>query len=440
MNISVVGTGYVGLVAGICFAETGNHVLCIDIDESKIQRLKEGDPVIYEPGLETLLKKNIKAGRITFSSNIDDVAFSNDVVFLAVGTPTDENGVADLSFLFNAANSISKHIKKACLVVNKCTAPVGTVDKIKDIIIKGSGLSDFYIASNPEFLKEGTAVQDFLYPDRVVLGVNDQNAENILKTLYEPFIQNGNPIHIMDIRSAELSKYACNCFLATKISFMNDIAELCERTGADIEEVRTSMSTDPRIGRTFLYSGVGYGGSCLPKDVKALISTANSLGLDLSLVSAADTINSLQRDRFLNKILKHFNGDVAGKKISVWGLAFKPQTDDMRDAPSIYIIEELIKKGAMIKASDPIAIPNAKRLIKGAVQYFDDHLLALKDSDALVLLTEWNEYRSFDGDGLREYFKGTVVFDGRNIWHAEDIKKAGYKYYGVGRPINERLR
>lgn len=439
MNISVIGTGYVGLVAGTCFAETGNHVLCIDIDESKVQRLKQGDPVIYEPGLETLLKKNIKSGRMSFSSDIKDVSSNSDVIFLAVGTPTDNEGVADLSFLFNAANSISKYVKKGCLIVNKCTAPVGTVDRIRDIIIKGSACSDFYIASNPEFLKEGTAVQDFLYPDRVVLGVNDKEAALILKTLYEPFVRNGNPIHLMDIRSAELAKYACNCFLATKISFMNDIAELCERAGADIEQVRSSMSTDPRIGRSFLFSGVGYGGSCLPKDVKALISTANGIGLDLSLVRAADHINSIQRDRFLKKILKYFKGDVRGKNLAVWGLAFKPQTDDMRDAPSIYIIEELIKGGAIIKASDPIAIANAQKLIKGKIQYFDDHLLALKDADALILLTEWNEYRSFDGRSLREYFKGRVVFDGRNVWHSDDIKKAGYDYYGVGRPINGEM-
>ncbi len=436
MNISVIGTGYVGLVAGTCFAETGNHVLCIDIDESKVKRLKEGDPVIYEPGLETLLKKNIRSGRISFSSNINDVSSSSDVIFLAVGTPTDDKGVADLSFLFNAAKSISKHIKKGSLIVNKCTAPVGTVDKIRDIIIKDSTCSDFHLASNPEFLKEGTAVQDFLYPDRVVLGVRDKESALILKTLYEPFVRNGNPIHIMDIRSAELSKYACNCFLATKISFMNDIAELCERTGADIDQVRTSMSTDPRIGRSFLFSGVGYGGSCLPKDVKALISTADSIGVDLSLVRAADAINSIQRERFLKKVLKYFKGDVRGKNLTVWGLAFKPQTDDMRDAPSIYIIEELIKRGAIIKASDPIAIANAQSLIRGEVQYFDDHLLALKDADALILLTEWNEYRSLDGLSLKEYFKGRVVFDGRNVWHSDDIKKAGYDYYGVGRPIN----
>jgi UDPglucose 6-dehydrogenase len=440
MKISVVGTGYVGLVAGVCFAESGNSVLCIDIDESKINKLKDGDPVIYEPGLETLLKKNIKAGRINFSSKIEDISSSNDVIFLAVGTPTDDKGVADLSFLFNAVKSISKHIKKGSLVVNKCTAPVGTVDKIRDIIIQNSGFSDFYIASNPEFLKEGTAVQDFLYPDRVVIGVNDDIAANTLKTLYEPFVLNGNPIHLMDIRSAELSKYACNCFLATKISFMNDIAELCERVGADIEEVRTSMSTDPRIGRSFLYSGLGYGGSCLPKDVKALISTSQDAELELSLVKAADSINLIQRERFLAKILKFFNNDVKDKIFAVWGLAFKPQTDDMRDAPSIYIIEELVKRGAVVKASDPIAISNAKKIIKGDVQYFEDHLLTLKDSDALLLITEWNEYRSFEGANLREHFAGTVVFDGRNIWHSEDIKKAGYTYYGVGRPVKKELK
>ncbi|MEI6092734.1 MAG: UDP-glucose/GDP-mannose dehydrogenase family protein [bacterium] len=434
MRIVVIGTGYVGLVAGVCFAETGNHVCCVDIDKEKINRLKDGDPVIYEPGLETLLKKNIKSARIEFTNNIKDKIADADAVFLAVGTPTDKNGSADLSYLFTAVKSIATHMNSYTLVVNKCTAPVGTIHKIKEILSSNvpAGVN-FDVASNPEFLKEGVAVQDFLYPDRVVVGVESEKAAKILHELYEPFVRNGNPIHTMDIRSAELTKYACNCFLATKISFMNDMAALCEKTGADINSVRTAMSTDQRIGRSFLYSGVGYGGSCFPKDVQALISTASDYGLELPIVRSAEKVNALQRKRFLQKVIDYFGGEIKSKTIAVWGLAFKPQTDDMREAPSVYIIEELIKKGAVIKASDPVAIDNAKKMINGEVQYFEDYLEAVNGADALLLLTEWNEYRSFDGDSLKEHFKGKVIFDGRNIWHPENIRSAGYDYYGVGR-------
>ena len=434
MKIVVVGTGYVGLVAGTCFAETGNNVCCVDIDKEKVARLTDGDPVIYEPGLETLLKKNIKAGRIEFTDNANEKIGDSDVVFLAVGTPTDKDGSADLSYLLGAAKAIAPHLKGYTLVVNKCTAPVGTVHKIKDILSLDvqSGVK-FDVAANPEFLKEGVAVQDFMYPDRVVLGVETERAAHILHELYEPFVRNGNPIHTVDVKSAELTKYACNCFLATKISFINDIAALCEKVGADINAVRAAMATDQRIGKHFLYSGVGYGGSCFPKDVLALISTGSDYGLELPLIRSADKINTLQRKRFLQKVIDYFNGDVKGKVIAVWGLSFKPQTDDMREAPSIYIIEELMKRGAVVKASDPVAISNAKQVIRGSVQYFDDHLDTVKGADALLLLTEWNEYRSFDGERLKTYYGGAVVFDGRNIWHSDDIKAAGYDYYGVGR-------
>ena len=434
MKIVVIGTGYVGLVAGTCFAETGNNVCCVDIDKDKVSRLRDGDPVIYEPGLETLLKKNIKAGRIEFTDNPNERIGDSDVVFLAVGTPTDKDGSADLSYLLGAAKSIASHLKGYTLVVNKCTAPVGTIHKIKDILSLGvqPGVK-FDVASNPEFLKEGVAVQDFMYPDRVVLGVESERAAKILHELYEPFVRNGNPIHTIDIKSAELTKYASNCFLATKISFINDIAALCEKVGADINSVRAAMATDQRIGKHFLYSGLGYGGSCFPKDVLALISTGSDYGLELPLIRSADKINTLQRKRFLQKVIDYFNGDVKGKVMAVWGLSFKPQTDDMREAPSVYIIEELMKRGAVVKASDPVAINNAKQVIRGSVQYFEDHLETVKDADALLLLTEWNEYRSFDGERLKAYFGGEVIFDGRNIWHSDDIKSAGYDYYGVGR-------
>mgnify|MGYP001809985583 CR=1 FL=1 len=434
MKIVVIGTGYVGLVAGTCFAETGNHVCCVDIDQEKVNRLQDGDPVIYEPGLETLLKKNIKAGRIEFTHNAKDRIANADVIFLAVGTPTDKDGSADLSYLFNAVKGIAPNMSDYTLVVNKCTAPVGTIHKIKDILSSNMCAgAKFDVASNPEFLKEGVAVQDFLYPDRVVVGVESERAEKILHELYEPFVRNGNPIHTMDIKSAELTKYACNCFLATKISFMNDMAALCEKAGADINSIRSAMSTDQRIGRPFLYSGVGYGGSCLPKDVQALISTASDYGLELPIIRSADKINTLQRKRFLQKVIDYFCGDIKSKTFAVWGLAFKPQTDDMREAPSVYIIEELVKRGAIVKASDPVAIDNAKKMIKGDVQYFEDYIEAVKGADALLLLTEWNEYRSCDGENLKKYFNGKAVFDGRNIWHSDDIRSAGYDYYGVGR-------
>ncbi|MCX6112986.1 MAG: UDP-glucose/GDP-mannose dehydrogenase family protein [Proteobacteria bacterium] len=434
MKIVVIGTGYVGLVAGTCFAETGNNVCCVDIDKGKISRLRDGDPVIYEPGLETQLKKNIKAGRLEFTDSAKEKVGDCDIIFLAVGTPTDKDGSADLSYLLGSAKGIAPYLKGYTLVVNKCTAPVGTIHKIKDILSSGipSGVK-FDVASNPEFLKEGVAVQDFMYPDRVVLGVETERAAKILYELYEPFVRNGNPIHTIDIKSAELTKYACNCFLATKISFINDIAALCEKLGADINSVRAAMATDQRIGKHFLYSGVGYGGSCFPKDVQALISTGSDCGLELPLIRSADKINTLQRKRFLQKVIDYFNGDVKDKVIAVWGLAFKPQTDDMREAPSIYIIEELMKRGSIVKASDPVAIKNAKQAIRGNVQYFENHLDAVKDADALLLLTEWNEYRSFDGERLKAYYGGKVIFDGRNIWHSEDIKAAGYDYYGIGR-------
>jgi UDPglucose 6-dehydrogenase len=336
MKIVVIGTGYVGLVAGTCFAETGNDVCCVDIDKEKVARLSDGDPVIYEPGIETLLKKNIKAGRLEFTDNAKDKVGDADVVFLAVGTPTGKDGSADLSYLFNAAKGIAPSLKGYTLVVNKCTAPVGTLHKVKDILSSGvQAGAKFDVASNPEFLKEGVAAQDFLYPDRVVIGVDSEQAAKILHELYEPFVRNGNPIHTMGIKSAELTKYACNCFLATKISFMNDMASLCEKVGADIDSVRTAMSSDHRIGKSFLYAGVGYGGSCFPKDVQALVHTATEYGFELPIVRSAEKINALQRKRFLQKVIDHFKGDVKGKVIAVWGLAFKPQTDDMREAPSI---------------------------------------------------------------------------------------------------------
>jgi len=434
MKIVVVGTGYVGLVAGTCFAESGNHVACIDINKAKVERLRKGDPVIYEPGLETLLKKNIKAKRIVFSSDPSSFVKDADVVFTAVGTPTGADGNAELEQLFSAVKSIAPYLSGYTLVVNKCTAPVGTVEKVKKLISKyAPKKAEFDVAANPEFLKEGVALQDFMYPDRVVIGVESKKAETLLKKLYEPFLRNGNPMHVMDIRSAELTKYACNGFLAAKISFMNDIAALCEKIDADVNSVRMGMSTDHRIGKSFLYSGVGYGGSCFPKDVKALINIAKSYGVSLEVVKATEYINKIQRQRFVKKILDHFKGNVKGVKFAVWGLSFKPQTDDMREAPSITIIEELFKKGAKIHASDPVAIPNAKAVIKAGVTYCEDHFEALKGTDALIILTEWNEYRSFDVEKLKKYFKGKVIFDGRNILSSSEIKQAGFDYYGVGR-------
>ncbi len=434
MNIVVIGTGYVGLVAGTCFAETGNDVVCIDIDEKKLEKLRIGDPIIYEPGLETLLKKNIRSRRIRFSGEAKDHVPDADAIFMAVGTPTGEDGSADVSHLMSAVESVVPYLSGYTLIVNKCTAPVGTASNIKKYIhdnIKNG--AEFDVASNPEFLKEGVAVQDFLYPDRVVVGVDSVRAEKILRELYEPFLRSGNPIHVMDVRSAELTKYACNSFLATKISFINDISILCEKLGADINSVRHAMSSDPRIGKTFLYPGVGYGGSCFPKDVKAIISTANGVNENLSIVRAAEEVNDLQKKRFVEKVLKYFNNDVNEKVIAVWGLAFKPQTDDVREAPALDIISALAKKGAIVHASDPVAIDNARIFIKEDVKYFTDHIEAVDGADALLILTEWNEYRTFDPKKLKKHFNGKVVFDGRNIWNPEHIKQYGYDYFGVGR-------
>lgn len=434
MKIVVIGTGYVGLVAGTCFAESGNHVVCIDINRSKVERLCKGDPVIYEPGIETLLKKNIKSKRISFSSDLSTFVADADVIFTAVGTPTGDDGNAELEQLFSAVKGIAPLLSGYTLIVNKCTAPVGTVEKIKELLLKHAPKNaQFDVAANPEFLKEGVAVQDFMYPDRVVVGVESKKAESLLKKLYEPFLRNGNPMHVMDIRSAELTKYACNSFLATKISFMNDIAELCEKMGADVNSVRLGMSTDHRIGKSFLYSGVGYGGSCFPKDVKALINTAKNYEVDLSIVKAAEHVNKLQRQRFVKKILDHFKGDIKNITFAVWGLSFKPQTDDMREAPAITIIQELCKKGARVRASDPVAISNAKQAINAEVEYFDDHFEALKSADALLVLTEWSEYRSCDPEKLKKSFKGKVIFDGRNIWSGAEIRQVGFEYYGIGR-------
>jgi len=434
MRIVIIGSGYVGLVAGTCFAETGNDVVCVDIDDPKVKRLKSGDPVIYEPGLETLLKKNISSGRLNFTSKVKDVVTDADVIFTAVGTPTGEDGSADLTYLYKAIEDFAPSMKGYTLVVNKCTVPVGTVGQMKKLIseLVPKGVT-FDVASNPEFLKEGVAVQDFLYPDRVVIGVENERAASILKHLYEPFVRNGNPIHVMDVKSAELTKYACNSFLAAKISFINDIAALCEVLGADINMVRHGMSSDTRIGKSFLYAGVGYGGSCFPKDVKALVSIADKNNVDLQIVKAAEKVNMLQRKRFLQKIYDYFKGDVKGKVFAVWGLAFKPQTDDMREAPSITIINELVKKGAVVKATDPVAINNAKIAIDANVEYSNNYLETLKGADALVVLTEWNEYRNHDIEKLKKHFVGRVVFDGRNIWNSKEIKDAGFDYFGVGR-------
>ncbi len=434
MNILVIGSGYVGLVAGTCFAETGNDVICVDTDKEKIKRLESGDTVIYEPGLETLLKKNINAARIKFSSSVKDHVANADVIFTAVGTPMGEDGSADLVYLTAAVKTFAPLLAGYTLIVNKCTVPVGTLQIVKDIVSSLAPKNvEFDVASNPEFLKEGVAVQDFLYPDRVVVGVETKKAEKILTELYEPFVKNGNPIHVMDVKSAELTKYACNSFLATKISFMNDMAVLCEKVGADIHAVRHGMSSDSRIGKSFLYAGVGYGGSCFPKDVKALIKIAENYGEDLSIVRSAEKINMSQRQRFTEKILNYFKGDVSGKVIAVWGLAFKPQTDDMRQAPSIDVIETLAKRGAVIHASDPVAIENAKLSIKADVKYFNNHIDAVEGAQALVVLTEWNEYRTFDPKKLKNLFKGKVIFDGRNIWNPTEIKDYGYDYFGVGR-------
>ncbi|MDB4347223.1 UDP-glucose/GDP-mannose dehydrogenase family protein [Bacteroidia bacterium] len=435
MKIAVVGTGYVGLVTGACLAEVGISVTCIDIDKIKIDNLKKGVIPIYEPGLEPIVKRNVENGRLQFSTSTKEGIVGANVAFIAVGTPPGQDGSADLSYVLSVAHEIGNHMNGYGVIVTKSTVPVGTAKKVKAAIQesldnRGEKIP-FDVASNPEFLKEGAAVNDFLKPDRIVVGVETEKAREIMKKLYTPFVLNGHPIIIMDIPSAEMTKYAANSMLATKISFMNDIANLCEIVGADVNLVRKGIGSDPRIGNKFIYPGAGYGGSCFPKDVKALIKTGLQNGHRMEILESVESVNERQKLVLYHKLKKHF-GDLNGKKIALWGLSFKPNTDDMREAPSLVVIEQILAEGGSVSAYDPVAAEEAKRDLGERIVYSDNAYDALVDADALVVITEWPEFRVPDWNKAKQLLKQNVIFDGRNIYDAQDARDQGFDYYGIG--------
>lgn len=436
MKIIVIGTGYVGLVTGTCFAEVGVDVTCIDIDQKKIENLNKGILPIYEPGLEEMVLRNTQKQRLHFSTSLVESIKEVEVAFIAVGTPPDEDGSADLKYVLAVAASIGQHMEKPLVVVTKSTVPVTTAEKVRKAVQseldKRGAKIDFYVASNPEFLKEGAAIEDFMKPDRIVVGTDRPEAEEIMRKLYKPFLMNGHPIIFMDIPSAEMTKYAANAMLATKISFMNDVANLCEIMGADVNMVRKGIGSDARIGTKFIYPGVGYGGSCFPKDVKALIKTAKEKNYNMRILNAVEEVNDNQKEVLFNKVKAHFKGDLKGKKFALWGLSFKPKTDDMREAPSLVIIEKLLNEGASVIAYDPVAMHEAERMIGNTITYATDMYDCLNDSDALLVVTEWPEFRVPQFDELGKRLKQKVMFDGRNIFDPQDMKKLGYSYYCIG--------
>lgn len=436
MKITVIGTGYVGLVTGTCFAEVGVDVTCIDIDQKKIENLNKGILPIYEPGLEEMVLRNTQKQRLHFSTSLVESIKEVEVAFIAVGTPPDEDGSADLKYVLAVAASIGQHMEKPLVVVTKSTVPVTTAEKVRKAVQaeldKRGAKIDFYVASNPEFLKEGAAIEDFMKPDRIVVGTDRPEAEEIMRKLYKPFLMNGHPIIFMDIPSAEMTKYAANAMLATKISFMNDVANLCEIMGADVNMVRKGIGSDARIGTKFIYPGVGYGGSCFPKDVKALIKTAKEKNYNMRILNAVEEVNDNQKEVLFNKVKTHFKGDLKGKKFALWGLSFKPKTDDMREAPSLVIIEKLLSEGASVIAYDPVAMHEAERMIGKTIAYATDMYDCLNDADALLVVTEWPEFRVPKFDELGKRLKQKVMFDGRNIFDPQDMKKLGYSYYCIG--------
>ena len=440
MKIAVVGTGYVGLVTGTCFSEMGVHVTCIDVDKDKIDALNQGIIPIYEPGLETLVRKNKKSGRLHFTTCLEEVINNVDIVFSAVGTPPDEDGSADLKYVLEVAHTIGKHLNHYIVVVTKSTVPVGTARKVKDAIqeeLNARGVDvEFDVASNPEFLKEGNAVKDFMSPDRVVVGVESERARKLMARLYKPFMIVSDRLIFTDIPSAEMIKYAANSMLATRISFMNDIANLCELVGADVNMVRKGIGSDTRIGKKFLYAGCGYGGSCFPKDVKALIKTANDMGYDLRVLQAVEAVNNDQKLVLYNKIVSYYGGDesqLRGKTVAIWGLAFKPETDDMREAPSLVLIDLLVNAGATVKVYDPVAMDECLRRIGDKVIYSHDRYDAADGADALMLVTEWKEFRIPNTDTLLGKMRGRLILDGRNILDGEELRQAGFEYHCIGK-------
>jgi UDPglucose 6-dehydrogenase len=436
MKLAVIGTGYVGLVAGVCFAEVGNDVLCVDVDEAKLDRLRGGEMPIYEPGLEHLFIRNQREKRLCFTNDLEQAVMHADVIFLALPTPPTATGEADLSFILNCAEDIGKLLQKYTVVVTKSTVPVGTADKVREAIAKNARC-EFDVASNPEFLREGVAVEDFLKPERVVLGVSSERAEKVLRELYHPFVLSGNPILVMDPRSAEITKYAANAMLAVRISFMNDIANLCDACGANVDFVRLGIGLDSRIGKRFLFAGTGYGGSCFPKDVSALVETGKEFGAPQRLPQATQQINDEQKRVLLPRIKSHFDGDVAGKTFAVWGIAFKPNTDDIREAPALTIISELAKMGAKVKAYDPEAMPHAQRVLAShaaEIEWVENLYAACEGADALVIVTEWGAFREPDFERLKSLLSTPVIFDGRNIYEIETMREHGFSYYSIGRP------
>lgn len=437
MKIAIVGTGYVGLVTGTCFAEMGMEVYCVDIDRRKIENLKNGIIPIYEPGLEELVVRNHEVGRLHFTTELREVLDEVEIVFSAVGTPPDEDGSADLKYVLDVARTIGQTMTKYLLVVTKSTVPVGTAQKIKQTILDeqaGRGVSiDFDIASNPEFLKEGAAVKDFMHPDRVVVGVESDRAKKLMEKLYHPFMLNNFRIIYMDVPSAEMTKYAANAMLATRISFMNDMANLCEIIGADVNMVRKGIGADTRIGSSFLYAGCGYGGSCFPKDVKALIRTADEQGYPMRILQAVETVNEYQKTVLYRKLEQYYRGNLSGKKVAMWGLAFKPETDDMREAPSLVLIDLLLKAGCRVTAYDPVAIPEAKRRIGDRIRYAKDIYEAVNDADVLMIVTEWKEFRLPSWPKIKQQMKTPLILDGRNIYNIHEIEEAGFTYHCIGR-------
>ena len=434
MNISVVGTGYVGLVTGTCFAETGNHVICVDINAEKIERLKQGEIPIYEPGLDVVFERNTKQGRLHFTTSLKDSIEKAEVIFLALPTPPGEDGSADLSYILGVAKDLSKIITTYKVIVDKSTVPVGTSEKVSAIIAEHLDKSLFDVVSNPEFLREGVAVDDFLKPDRVVVGTDSERARAVMKRLYEPFVRQGNPIYFMDERSAEMTKYAANSYLAMRISFMNEIANLCERTGANVDSVRIGMGSDNRIGKRFLFPGIGYGGSCFPKDVQALAKTAEDYDYDFRILKSVMKVNKIQKTVLFKKIRKHYHKNVEGKIFAVWGLAFKPNTDDIREAPALEIIDELLDAGAKVHVYDPEAMENVKRIYGTKINYCEDEYACLNTADALIIATEWGIFRTPDFEKL-DQLKDKAIFDGRNLYDIEEMKGRGFHYESIGRAI-----
>ncbi len=443
MRIAVVGTGYVGLVAGTCFADAGNDVICVDNDQNKIEKLNAGQIPIYEPGLEEMVRRNVEQDRLQFTTDIKTAVEKSNIIFIAVGTPPQEDGSADLKHVLAVAKDIGTYMNGFKIIVNKSTVPVGTADRVKEEVKKYTN-HDFAVVSNPEFLKEGAAIEDFMKPDRVVIGTDREDVADTMRNLYLPFVRTGKPIIIMDIRSAELTKYAANSMLATKISFINEIANLCEKVGADVDMVRRGIGADRRIGPYFIFPGTGYGGSCFPKDVKAIIRTAKQYGLDLKILQAVEEVNERQKTIMLDKIKTYYNNDLKGKTFTVWGLAFKPNTDDMREAPAIPLIRGLVKEGANVQAHDPEALKEAEwrfeDILNKGVTLFKKRYDALEGSDGLIIMTEWNEFREPDFYLIKEMLHKPVIFDGRNLYDPKRMAKLGIDYFPIGRPPSTKFK